>query len=179
MNRQLEATLAGWIGCRSFHKIIDTDQMGADWPVGALMLGKSRFVTLVVTENGDVFGNFVNATVVELLKDIQDETAFLFSFQTRGQAKTPQRWFAQRGNAESDNAICFYKNSDPNNDCLYDVGSVSLGFLSVGAKYSDQNTCSTLSGFYEDMKNNDLCGGQDGESIDFLTDRFCVFLCVD
>ena len=90
------AALLEWTQSDRHAVLYDSDAVGLSKPAFLhATIGRARVAVVVVTEDGDVFGYFSQATLVGNTT-VADPAHFIFSFQARGRCATPARWFPDR-----------------------------------------------------------------------------------
>ena len=113
--------------------------------------GKPNIAVIGFTTDGDVFGGFFRFVVWNQHERFYDPNMFIFSFESHGRCKTPQRFDVKEGLKESAYVI-FWKNG---NGCVafYVDG---LGF-SLGNERSD-SCCLDMSRVFEGIQDTTLTG---------------------
>ena len=86
-------SLKEWTGKSRASVVYDStiDPFTADW-LFQKVKGKPNIAIVATTTEGDVFGGFSSVAVTEHNKLFFDPNTFIFSFESHGRCKTPQRF---------------------------------------------------------------------------------------
>ena len=115
--------------------------------------GKPNIALVVFTADGSVFGGFYTVAVTEQKKNFFDPDMFVFSFESHGRCKTPQR-FAVKADVKSDKYVYFF--NEPSHRKVVNIGGRS-GCVYVGTVKTD-TYCVDLSRGFEGLEDSTLSG---------------------
>ena len=117
--------------------------------------GKPNVAVVGFTTDGDVFGGFYSVAVTEQVKRFYDRDMFIFSFESHGRCKTPQR-FVVRERLKEKACVYFYNKSDG----FVEFWVVGYGWFYLGNERSN-SYCYNMSDAFEGIENTTLTGKND------------------
>ena len=87
------STLKQWTGKTTANVIFDSmvDEFTNECFFNKVK-GRPNIAQIATTTDGDVFGGFYSVAVTEQWEDFQDPSMFIFSFESHGRCRTPQRF---------------------------------------------------------------------------------------
>ena len=116
--------------------------------------GKRNIAIVGFTTDGDVFGGFFSVSVTEPAVHFVDPNSFVFSFESHGRCKTPQRFFVKKEWKAANAGVLFCQND---NKGLVSFGWYFSGSFFIGNERSD-SMCWNLSCVFEGLNNTTLSG---------------------
>ena len=151
--RENVSTMKGWVGKERARIIFDSDvDEFTNASFNAKCLNKPNIAVIGFTEEGDVFGGFLEREVNEADKYFKDPNHFIFSLESHGRCKTPVR-FLRKEERRDGYAVCWNMNGSHG---FISFGSI-LGGFTLGNMESD-SYCFDLSSDYEGIQNTTLTG---------------------
>ena len=146
-------TLKEWTGKTTASVIYDSNVCPfTDKCLFQMVKGKPNVAIIATTKDGDVFGGFYNVAVTMQEKNFFDQDMFIFSFESHGRCKTPQRFVAKEDMMNFAN-VWFWKNDEYGRF----VELNALGGFSLGNEKS-KSCCSCLSRCFEGIEDTTLTG---------------------
>ena len=126
--------------------------------------GKANIAIIGFTTDGDVFGCFFSVAVTEQYGSFNGRDMFIFSFESHGRCKTPERFPVQEG-LEEDLSVCFWKD-DRSNFFWFGVAfdDVCSGFQLGNEK--SKSYCCDMSQAFEGLEDTTLTGKNNGGTED-------------
>ena len=115
--------------------------------------GKSDIAVIGFTTDGDVFGGFYSVAVTKQDKEIFDPNLFIFSFESHGRCKTPQRFVLKEGLKNA--CVEFFKDDSSYGFVWFSV-FCSAGFWLGNEK--SKSYCKNLSDGFEGIEDTTLTG---------------------
>ena len=115
--------------------------------------GKPNVAVVATTADGDVFGGFFSVALTEQDKWFKDPNMFIFSFESHGRCKTPQRFVVKDGWKEY--ACVFFSKNDSFGQFIWFSGG--YGSLYLGNEKSD-TYCRDMSNGFEGIERTTLTG---------------------
>ena len=113
---------------------------------------KPNIAIVATTTDGDVFGGFYSVAVTQQDQFVFDPNMFIFTFESHGRCKTPQR-FVVKKEMKDNTGVYFFKN-DNGQFVGFDGGE---GDFYLGNEKSN-TYCDDLSGCFEGIENTTLTG---------------------
>ncbi|KAL7716678.1 TLDc domain-containing protein [Entamoeba marina] len=150
--------LKNWVGLNQFHLVFDSQISG--WCRESFLrnvLEKEHLMFINCTDNGDVFGGYINARIVRD-NDILDEDHFLFSLYSNGRLNGLQQWKRVKKMTILKNwkvACRLYEN-----DYLYSLGDGDI-MIQSNQLGSSRFSFNPISNYYGGLKDNALTGSRD------------------
>ena len=118
--------------------------------------GKENIAIVGFTTDGDVFGGFYSAAVTEQDEHFfGDPNIFVFSFESHGRCKTPQRFDVKKRLKES--AFVRFSKDDWNGFVEFGVDGYGAGGFWLGNERS-KSFCWNISRAFEGLENTTLTG---------------------
>ena len=155
----LVSVLKGWTGKSRAIIIYDsTVDEFTDQGLFDKVKGKANIALVGFTADGDVFGGFYNIAVTKQDDRFRDPNMFVFSFESHGRCKTPQR-FVVKEELRNKKYVRFCKDD-------------SHGFVCVGGWYGhfylgnekSHTYCHNLSSGFMGIENTTLTGKGNNEN---------------
>ena len=115
--------------------------------------GNKNIAVVGFTTDGDVFGMFYSRAVTKQDVRFFDPTVFVFSFESHGRCKTPQRFVLKEG-LKRDACVAFWKNDSSGFVVLW-VGHECGFYLGNERSYSD---CWDMSRAFDRLEDTALTG---------------------
>ena len=161
--------LKGWTGkaCASILFDSTVDEFTADGLFNKVK-GRPNISTIGFTTDGDVFGGFYSVAVTEQDEWFDDPTSFVFSFESHGRCKTPQRFVVKERLREK--AFVWFWKDDRNGFVQFGVHDYSCFCLGNEGSYS---FCYAISFAFDGLEGTTLSGKKDFYYSDDGVYHFC------
>ena len=115
--------------------------------------GKPNIALVGTTTDGDVFGGFFSVAATEQDEDFDDPDMFIFSFESHGRCKTPQRFVLKK--ELKDNAFVSFDETDSDGFVYFAVFAHS-GLLLGNEK--SKSYCFHISDAFDGLEDTTLTG---------------------
>ena len=148
------STLQQWAGKTTASVVYDsTVDEFTDEGLFQKVSGLRNVAIVATTTDGDVFGGFYSVAVTKHDTFFEDPKMFIFSFESRGRCKTPQR-FESNGRWVEDVTVEFFKKDS--DGWFVSFGCCGGGFY-LGNEMSD-TFCNNVSWGFENIEDTTLTG---------------------
>ena len=167
-------TLKEWTGKTSGTIVYDsTVDEFTDNGLFAHVSGKPNVAIVGFTTDDDVFGGFYSVAVTEQQKGFTDPDVFIFSFESHGRCKTPQRFFVKKW-LKGEALVMFWRNKSRGFVTFWvnDVNGFRDSGFCLGNERSKSFCCKMSRGF-EGLEKTTLTG-QNNTDCDFPPYHHCT-----